>query len=161
MNESIFNNRWKIALIDPDERKIDKLRSVTGLTVYHFVGTLPFIDHLRTMTNPQECLILVLPDYLLRDLPSDIRGKVFGIYIYGENDRNELQTFNDVCLHLSSLTVAQCAKQSMYYHHFNENGTARMFAQETMARCKDVIDQLQDLCDDIDENILIGSEANN
>jgi hypothetical protein len=159
MSSLIFYKQWKLALIDSDELKVDKLRSIIESTVYNFLGTLQFIDHLKTMSYPRECLILLVPAHLINDLPLDIEEKVHKLYIYGAKYENEYPSFDDVCLELSNLIVAQCTEKSINFHRSNENGSARVFAQESIFRSKNLIKQLEDLCDDIDEKILFGQEA--
>ena len=160
MSSLAFYKQWKLALISSDTRKVDKLGSIIESTVSHFLDAPSFNNHLEATIDARECLILVAPHHSLRDLPPDIEEKLHELYIYGENTQNELQSFDDVCLHLTNLIVAQCTKQSIYYHCLKENGAARLFALESIARSKNLIQQLQDLCDDIDENISPGKEDN-
>jgi hypothetical protein len=161
MSLSKFYKQWKVALINSDRIKIDKLRSIVESTIYDFPGASSFIDHLKTMTDARECLILIAPTHLISDLPVDIEEKLLKLYIYDEKDEKELPSFDDVCLHLSNLIFAQCTEQSIYFRRSNENGPARVFAQESIIRSKNLIQQLQGLCDDIDEKIFFGQQANN
>jgi hypothetical protein len=152
---------WEMALIDPDERKVIKLHSITGSPVSHFPDVSSFIDHLKTMPNARQCLILLAPAHRMKDLPSDIERKIHKLYIYGEKYEEEIQSFDDICLHLSNLIITQCTERSISFHRSNENGPARVYAQESITRSKIFIQQLQDLCDDIDEKVLPGQEENN
>jgi len=160
MSSSIFYKHWKLALINSDKSKIDKLRSIIESTVYNFLGAFSFIDHLTTVANSRDCLILLVPAHLINELPVDIEQKLHKLYIYGEKNENEYPSFDDVCLHFSNLIIAQCTEQSINFHSSSENGLARVFAQESIIRSKNLIKQLQDLCDDIDEKIIFGQEEN-
>jgi hypothetical protein len=158
MSSRIFYKQWKLVLIDTDENKIDKLNAIIESKVHHFPDTSSFIDHLNTMRNAHECLILLVAINLIQDLPADIEHQVHKLYIYGGKNDDQIQPFDNICLHLSNLIIAQCTEQSIRFHQLNENGPARAFAEESIFRSKIFIRQLQELCDDIDEQISFGQE---
>jgi hypothetical protein len=161
MNSTAFFKEWKIALIDPDENKIGKLHSITELKVNHFRDVSSFLEHLKTIPDARQRLILLAPTHLIEGLPLDIEQRVHKLHVYGEKYEEEMQSFDDVCLNLLNLIIAQCTERSISFHRSNENGPARVYAQETMTRTKIFIQQLQYLCDDIDERVLPGQEEKN
>ena len=161
MSTSTFYKQWKLVLIDHDEKKVEKLRSVLDLTVHHFRSVLHFTDHLNAVTDARQCLILLVPTSLIRDLSSDIEQKLHKLYVYGEQFEEATLSFDDICLRLSNLVLAQCTEQLIYFRHSKENGLVLIFAQENIDRTKLLIGHLQDLCDDIEENIAWSQEEKN
>jgi hypothetical protein len=161
MERLAYFRKWKLAIIDSDEKKVDKLRSIIESPVYHFASVPPFLHYLETITDTPACVILVISDERMKELPTNTKEKLHRLYIYGDNNESKFQLFNDVCLYLANLIIAQNVEQSITYRRSKQHGPARLLAQETMARTKTLIDQLQDLCDGIDENILFGEQALN
>jgi hypothetical protein len=113
------------------------------------------------MDDARERLILMTSSHLIKDLPSGIEDKLHKLYIYSDKNETGFQSFDDICLYLSNLIIAQCTERSIDFHRSNENGPARAFAQESINRSKIFIKQLQDLCDNIDDNIGFSQEAMN
>ncbi|CAF2439376.1 unnamed protein product [Rotaria sp. Silwood2] len=159
MSSLIHAEKWKFALIHSNPKEADKFRSIVDSKVYQFQNAPSFMTSLCEMVDARKSLILVAPDHLIRSLPSDIETRVHKLYIYNEDGENKYQSLNDIYLDLSNLILAQSIERTIFFRRSKQNGAARLHAQESMAQTKKLIDQLSDLCHDIDENILLGKEA--
>jgi len=158
MSSSTVYKQWKFAIIDDDATKIDKLRSSIQSTIHCFPNVSLFNGYLQTTTDARECLVLTISSRLISDLPQDIEQNLYRLFVYGEKDEHDMPSFNEVCLLLSDLLIAQRTEQWIYSHHSNERALAQALAQELIFRHEDAAKQLEDLCAAIDDQIPFGEQ---
>lgn len=160
MSAFIIYNKWKYAIIENDATKTQKLISLIQPARTHcFPNVSSFNHYLQTTGDAEECLVVIISSRLRSGLPQDIEQNTYRVLVYGENDEHGMPSFKDVCLLLSDLLLAQGTEQYHYSCHLNDRGLTRALARELISRHDNAIQQLEDLCAAIDDEIPFGEET--
>lgn len=157
MSSSTVYKQWQFAIIDDDATKIKKISLIIQPTSTRcFPDVSSFNNYLQTARDARERLVLTIPSNLTADLPKDIEKNLYRFFVYGEKDEHGTLSFEDVCLLLSSLLLAQRTEQCLHSFNLNDRGLTRALAQELMSRHDDAAQQLEHLCAAIDDQIPFG-----